>query len=532
MSERWYRLAAIIRADFFIRLRRPSPVVVFLLLSFVPYLWIPAVSTGRALIVINGQRALYNSAAIGMGTAIIGTIFIGLFGFYVISNALKRDVLSRCGFVIASTTMRGSEYIIGKFAGNFVFLAVFTLGYMATSMAMVLVRGEAPLEPLMFAKQYLLLMPPSLAFVSAIAVVFECTPLLRTKFGDVLYFFLWAMMMAGVAVAMEKNTGATWASYFDVSGFGFMIAQMKSYYHTSSMSIGASTFDATKPVIHFAGLQFGGAQWFLPRLVATLWPIGLLAVAGLFFHRFDPARVRSMPNEKSRRSWIGGLNTFAKPLARLFVRLGQAVARIPAIPTLVRAMITDALATIAAFPLLAVALIVFGIITLAAGEKTLFTGALPAAFAACAIALADIACREKRSGTSALVFATPSLRTNFVIWKFGTALLVALGFLAIPLIKAITLRPSSALPLLVGVLFTAAAATMLGIVSANPKTFIVGFLTFWYVAINDQGASPTLDFAGWFRKSTPTIAAAYAVGALVLLVAAQVFHASELKRRW
>jgi hypothetical protein len=532
VSERLHRLGAIIRADFFIRLRRPSTVVVFLLLSFVAYLWIPAPSTGRALIVISGQRAIYNSATIGMGTASIGTIFIGLFGFYVISNALKRDVLSRCGFVIASTTMRGSEYILGKFAGNFVFLAVFTLGYMATSMAMVLVRGEAPLEPLVFARQYLLLMPPSLAFVSAIAVVFECTPLLRTKFGDVFYFFLWAAMMGAAAVAMEKNVGATWASCVDVSGFGFMIAQMKGYYHTSSMSIGASNFDAAKPVLHFAGLQFGGAKWVLPRIIATLWPIALLAIARLFFHRFDPARVRSMPNEKSRRSWMGGLNALAKPVARLFVFAGQTVARIPAIPTVVRAMITDALATIAAFPLLAVALIVFGFITLAADAKSLFTGALPAAFAACAIALADIACREKRSGTSALVFATPKLRANFVLWKFGTAVLVALTFLGIPLIKAIVLRPTSALPLLVGVIFTAAAATMLGIVSANPKTFIVGFLTFWYVALNDKGASPSLDFAGWFGKSTPTIAAAYAAGAIALLVAAQVFHTYDLRRRW
>jgi hypothetical protein len=36
-----------------------------------------------------------------VGTAVLGTIFIGLIGFYVIPNALRRDVLSRCGYVIA-----------------------------------------------------------------------------------------------------------------------------------------------------------------------------------------------------------------------------------------------------------------------------------------------------------------------------------------------------------------------------------------------------------------------------------------------
>jgi hypothetical protein len=77
-----------------------------------------------------------------------------LAGFYVVSNPLRRDIPSRCGFVIASTTMRGSKYLLGKFAGNVVFLAVFTAGFMITSMAMVLVRGEASLERWLFAKRY------------------------------------------------------------------------------------------------------------------------------------------------------------------------------------------------------------------------------------------------------------------------------------------------------------------------------------------------------------------------------------------
>ena len=531
MSERLHRLGAIIHADFLIRLRRPSTAVVFLLLSFVPYLWIPAPSTGRALMVIEGRRAIYNSAAIGMATAVIGTLFIGLFGFYVISNALRRDVLTRCGYVIASTTVRGGEYIVGKFAGNLVFLTVFTLGYMATSMAMVLVRGEAPLEPLIFAKQYLLLLPPALVFVSAIAIVFECTPLLRTKFGDVLYFFLWISTMSAVAISMEKDVGAQVAAYFDVSGFGLMLHQIKALYHSNSMSIGASTFDAKKGLIVFPGLSADG-RWLLPRIVSTLWPMSLLFIARLFFHRFDPARVRAVPNEKARRSWIGRLNLLSKPLARLFVYLGQVVVALPGIPALVRSMMTDALATIAGFPLIVVAMIVIAIASLSADSPTLFTGTMPVAFAACAIALSDIASREKRAGTSALVYAAPALRSQFVWWKFGATLLVAFAFLAVPVVKGIALRPSSALPLIVGVIFTAAAATALGVISANPKTFIVGFLSFWYLAIGDKGQTPSLDFAGLFGKATPAVVAAYAGIALAFLAAAQLFHANQLKRKW
>ena len=82
--------------------------IVFLLLSAFAYVWIPAPSTGRTLIQINGQRAIYNSGAIGMGTASLGMIFVGLFGFYVISNAIRRDVTTQSPLHAPEHTERNS----------------------------------------------------------------------------------------------------------------------------------------------------------------------------------------------------------------------------------------------------------------------------------------------------------------------------------------------------------------------------------------------------------------------------------------
>jgi hypothetical protein len=170
------RIGAIVRADFLIRFRRLSTVIVFLLLSGFAYVWIPAPSTGRTLMQINGARVIYNSAAIGMGSSMLATMFVGLFGFYVISNAVRRDIDSRCGYVIASTTMGTGEYVIGKFLGNVAFLTTFMAGYMAASMTMLLVRGEAALEPLIFIKQYAIVAPSAIVFVSVLAIVFESIP--------------------------------------------------------------------------------------------------------------------------------------------------------------------------------------------------------------------------------------------------------------------------------------------------------------------------------------------------------------------
>ena len=228
-------------ADFRIRFRRVSTVIVFLLLSAFAYVWIPAPSTGRTLIQINGQRAIYNSGAIGMGTASLAMIFVGLFGFYVISNAIRRDIITRCGVIAASTPMRSGEYLLGKFLGNLAFLATFADrlhaqldGDARWSAAR---RGSSRSSSSSNTSSS---RPPAIVFVSAVAVLFESIRWLSGKLGDVLYFFLW-MTVIGLVVANETSKGAiNWARCFDFTGFGFMIDQMQRTLHTESVSIGAS----------------------------------------------------------------------------------------------------------------------------------------------------------------------------------------------------------------------------------------------------------------------------------------------------
>ncbi|HUJ15394.1 MAG TPA: hypothetical protein VL284_16525 [Thermoanaerobaculia bacterium] len=51
-------IAVIASADARIRFRRVSTVVAFLILSALAYVWVPDPSTGRALMRIDGHRAL------------------------------------------------------------------------------------------------------------------------------------------------------------------------------------------------------------------------------------------------------------------------------------------------------------------------------------------------------------------------------------------------------------------------------------------------------------------------------------------
>jgi hypothetical protein len=495
------RIAAIVRADFLIRFRRLSTVIVFLLLSGFAYVWIPDAATGRTLMQINGARVLYNSAAIGMGTSMLASVFIGLFGFYVISNAVRRDVTSRCGYVIASTTMRTGEYIVGKFLGNVVFLTTFISGYMAASMAMLLVRGEAPLEPLIFMKQYAIMTPSTIVFISVAAIVFESIPWLSGRVGDVLYFFVYAASL-GIVVNMMVRGGGGPARYFDFSGFGYLMEQTQRNFHTQSMSIGSSSFDATKAPLIIDGFNLRGNAW-ATRLVSTLTPIPLLLLALVFFHRFDPARIRAV-GAKEKRGWMRSFNALAKPFARPFA----------AIP--VRgAALTDATMTFAITPFAGIALIGLTIAALASPKS------LPITFAIAAIFIADIASRDRRAGTTALISASPRLRENIVPWKFASASIVAAMLLIVPLVR-------SPISVITGIFLIAAAATSLGVISGNPKTFIVLFLTFWYVVVNDRGKTASLDFAGFYGTPAMGVTAMYAGIAIAFVLVAAVVHRARL----
>jgi hypothetical protein len=335
---------------------------------------------------------------------------------------------------------------------------------------MLMVRGEARLEPVVFIGQYLLLTPAAIVFVSAVAVLFESIPWLSGKFGDVVYFFLWSTVI-GVVVANETTHGRiNWARCFDFTGFGFMIDQMQRTLHTESVSIGASHFDPTKPPILFPGLTLT-REWILPRLISMMAPLAMLPLAALCFHRFDPVRTRSVSG-KGRRNWIGKIQNLFKPLTRRAVSLLMIPGRRG---SFVGAIWTDAALTLTLYPFVFVA---FVGLTIASSIAPL-AAVLPIVFAVLAIIVSDVSTRDARAGTTASIRSIPRLRENYVWWKLGSTCLLGFFLCAAPLIRTIGHGRLAFAALICGLIFVASTATALGVTTANPKTFIVGFLTFW-----------------------------------------------------
>ena len=399
------QVIGIAATDLRLRLRRPATLWLILVLSGLAYLLIPDPATGRALMVVDGARALYTSQVVALATAGLASLLLTFSGFYLTSNTIRRDLLARTGGIIAATPVSSGTYLVGKWLGGAAYLALITAMYVLNVMAMHLLRGEGPLEPVTYLITYLLALGPAIVVVSALALMFECVPPLAGRLGDVLYFFVWSVLLA--LGAMGQGGGA--GRYMDVMGLGFILGQVHSVSNSQQLAIGMTPF------------RGGVAPWvlppipltfaiLLPRVTAALLAVPLLFIARLFFHRFDPARVRS-GRTGSGDGLIRRLSVILKPVTRTVSAVGARL--VPAVPGVVRPIVAETVMTLCQSPLVLLAWFAVVIATIIAPSETV-RHILPLLVALMlAIALADLSTRDRAAGVQAMLYSMPRIKPDY-----------------------------------------------------------------------------------------------------------------------
>lgn len=469
-------LRAFVLADLLFRFRRGSTLVLLGVMFATSWLWIPDPATGRALIVIENQRALYTDGTIGMATASLAALFVGLFGFYAVSNAVARDTSSRVGQMLASTPMSKSMYIAGRFLGSAVFLSALLVVFAAGSWAMVFVRGEGRFEPFVFIGQYLLVCTPVVMGVASFAILFEVTPVLRTRAGDVGFFFFWLTLL-GVSASAE-------IAWLDLSGLSWQLEYVKATMGTEEMGIGATTFDTSLPAIEFNGVPFT-LDAVLSRSKSIVLPVVLLVPSVLLFHRFDPARVKARATKRSERS---------SPLAFLTALVEWLP--FPRVHGAMGAALLEARLTLLDQPLTVLAIAAAWIAASIGGK-----GAVAVTIVLAGVSVAGIAARERMAGTSTLIAHSALVGARRGGWKLMSSLIVA-AVIALPLLVRLGLdEPSRASRFAAGIVLVSAIANTLGFLTGGSRTFTAILVAAVYVAV-DSGSGPAMDFAGFHPLAT------------------------------
>ena len=223
--------------------------------------------------------------------------------------------------------------------------------FMVACMGMHLLRGEMPLEPIVFAQTFGIIFLPSIPCIAAIALMFECVPFLSGRGGDLLYFFFWTLTLTLPAVLISSSEGHEWILAADITGMGFLVKEIIAVTGATNFTIGYAPFNATLSPFFFPGLRWI-PELLILRVASVLFTIPFFGIALAVFRRFDPAR--RISREKTDTGKIARLR---QKLVSVWLRI--AVLRMGWIvgpPSLVRASILDVRLTLALYPMFFIAI--------------------------------------------------------------------------------------------------------------------------------------------------------------------------------
>ncbi len=281
------------KADLLERVRRYS----FLIMLGIAVFLGSQIAVNNLALQLDEYRGVINSAWVGGLMSLMGTFFIGWFGFYLVKGSITHDRKTGVGQILASTPMSRALYLFGKWASNFAILIVLNVILVIIGIIIQFLVGESTAFNLFaMLTPFILITLPTMVLVAATAVFFESIKFLNGGFGSVVYFFLFIF-------ASDSLDKSQMAYGFDPTGFGIIRRSMwaaakAAYPHFN----GGFTIDIQanlEPVKYT--FQWAGVDWTpeltLQRLALIGIALVLLIIATAFFDRFE------VSNSRRARMW-------------------------------------------------------------------------------------------------------------------------------------------------------------------------------------------------------------------------------------
>ncbi len=512
-------LAAIARADFLERVRRPGYLVTLGFMVYAANLFLPPNHAGYATFHLGDYRGIYSSAWVGVVSAMLANAFISLAGFYLVKNAVERDVRTGVGQILAATRLTSRRYLFGKFLSNLAVLASM-LFVLAVAVAIVQwVRGEDRfVNPLAIASPLLLVSFPMIAFVAAAAVVFETVPFLRGGFGNVVFFFVWIITLSAGSVGDGRRG-------LDLSGADLIVSSAFARARELNLPVEPGAFAIgfnikSSGTWNFQTFDFQGIAWTLPRIAGRLgWLVLSCALplgATLWFDRFDHARPRG--RRRAAASHEGAPVTVdAARRPALAVSALPKAARGSGLLTMIRAELAIALrGTSRWWWLVALGLVIAGALVPAGVPRSVLHGF---AWIWPIFMWSALGVRERIHRTSDLLFSAPRPvgRLLTAQWLAGFTIAAAIT-IGIPVRAVLEGHPIAAFAWLAGAAFIPALALACGVWTRSAKMFEAVYLLLWYAGPINR--VPFVDYGGFTPEGlaggAPFWTAAVAIALLAL----------------
>ncbi len=393
----------------------------------------------KAQVTLGENYGYFNSAWSTGVVAMMTNTVLTLFGFFVVKNTIERDERTRVGVLVAATPMSNAEYLLGKLVSNFLTLGSMALVFLFSVPMLQRHRGpEYAIEPLTIVAQFLPMVVPTLAFVAALAVLWECIPLLKRGLGNVAYFAGWIYIVT--ASGFRQNKWLDWLGYqaFMDSGHAAARAQGIAGVRDFELNVGHMTSD------HPGRFLWNGIPWNMATMAARLEWLVLAVGVGLlgmhFFRRFDPD-FGSAPANSAWQRFLGRFQSkqsgpqpeskwATAALPRSLVegysqidRLGQRFQFVSVLKAELKLMLRSV-----PWPVYGVMGIINFIAIVAPAQEHM--NVLPLVWIAPVLLWSQMGTRERRENTAGLLFSAPHsfLRQLPTLWMAGALVTLLSAF--------------------------------------------------------------------------------------------------------
>ena len=254
----------------------------------IAYTFVPEPNASYSTIRISDYVGYYNSAWFGYVTAIMGSVFLSMIGYYLINSGIKRDFDTRIGQIIATTPTSNFKYLLYKMISNFLVLLTITgMVFIMSVILFFLYNDSFALDIMQFLKPYVIVTIPALFFIAAIAVVFEVIFGKYAIIQNIAYFFLFTMLMFKANDVSNQYELDVFGTKIVVNKMEEQVQNILQTNEKTTMNIGYVVRNTNKTrQFEFTGVDFP-IVFVASRFGWMFIGVLLIILIATFFHRFD-----------------------------------------------------------------------------------------------------------------------------------------------------------------------------------------------------------------------------------------------------
>jgi hypothetical protein len=512
----------LIRADFLERARRYSTLIILGITIGLTYLYLPPIDSDYVTFSMDGYRGVYNSAWVGATVTVLTVVLMSFAGFYLVKNAITRDRHTGVGQIIATTPISKAQYTISKMVSNWIFLMAMALVALLAGVSMQWIRGEVlRITFVDYLLPYTFITMPAMAFIAAVAVLFESVPVLSGGLGNAIFFILYiAAVTLGSLITFisPHNVFDPVRSLSDLvkdpTGVLIIFRSMMMAGQEQGI-LTARGFVLGKSSATLYGLPIGstfpyeGISWARPILISRfLWfgiGIAIASISAVFFNRFDSTRIKIGKVQRRQRGLMKEGEAEATEIENENSPSSMPITTIESLPAAMkfsslngfgRTVLAEFRLMLRGNPwwwfLVAAGLIVAGLFCpLEQARET----CLPLAWVWPLLSWSSLGVREMRHRTRQMIFSAPFPVGRQLPASWAAGFLLALGAGSGVILRLLIVGEWQALfALFIGATFIPSLALALGTWSGSGKLFEVTYLLLWYMG--PMNGTIPLDYLG------------------------------------